>query len=302
MNYPPIQALRALDCFVKTGSINRTAEELNLTRSAVSYQLRQLEERLKFRLFERENNLLTVTPQGLAYALAVRRALDTLSTAAVRNASLGLRGTLNVSCTPGFGGGWLSSCIARFLDQQPDIRVNIKTPKSLSEVSDKEVDLFISYGDGRWEDMEVVLLMEVRVTPVCSPILLNRHSLLQPSDLRKVHLLDVNDQQHDWEHWLSIAGEGSLLAYARLKFSDWHLSYSAALYAQGIALGDVFTCRAALEGGLLVQPFELAVKSQSAYYLVVPPAKAELPAVIAFSNWLQSELVRNNLTSANIIT
>ncbi|QRM32174.1 LysR substrate-binding domain-containing protein [Microvirga sp. VF16] len=294
VNYPPMQALRALDSFAKTGSIYKTAEELNLTRSAVSYQLRQIEERLKFRLFDRENNMLVLTPQGLAYALDVRKALDTLSVAAIRNSSLSLRGTLNISCTPGFGGGWLSGCIAGFLDQQRDIQINVRTPKTLADVSDPETDLFISYGDGRWENMEVIMLMEVWVTPVCSPILLNKFSLAQPADLRKVHLLDVNDRQHDWEHWLTAAGEGSLLAYARVKFSDWHFAYSAALYAQGVALGDIFTCSAALEQGLLVQPFELTVKSQSSYYLVIPKANTESPAVVAFVNWLQNELTRNN--------
>ncbi|MCA1371834.1 LysR family transcriptional regulator [Bradyrhizobium sp. BRP14] len=294
LNYPPIQSLRALDCFLRTGSIHKTAEELNLTRSAVSYQLRQLEERLRFKLFDREKNMLVLTPQGRAYTLDVRKALDTLLTAATRNDSLGLRGSLKVSCTPGFGGGWLSGCIASFLDQQPDIQVNIKAPRTLADVSDPETDLFISYGDGQWEHMDVMLLMEVRVAPVCSPILLNKFSLSQPADLRKIHLLDVDDHQQDWERWLTAAEEGSLLAYARVKFSDWHFAYSAALYAQGVALGDAFTCRAALEQGLLVQPFDLTVQSQSAYYLVVPSSKKENPAVVAFIEWLRNELSRNS--------
>jgi LysR family transcriptional regulator, glycine cleavage system transcriptional activator len=171
---PSTQALRALECFARHGSVWQAAEEMNLTRSAVSHQLRLLEAILGFRLLNRVGTRVELTPQGMAYATEVRRALATISGAAIRNAARGVTGRLIVSCPPGIASSWLCPRIGDFARTFPDVMLSIVTPRRLNDVSNPDVDLFITFGLDDSPGMEAELLIAVDFVPVCSPILLNR--------------------------------------------------------------------------------------------------------------------------------
>ena len=125
---PSTQALRALDSFTRHGSVWKAADELNLTRSAVSHQLRLLERDLGFQLLNRIGTRIELTEQGLGYALDVRKALNTIAGSAVRHANRGVSGSINVCCTPGFASSWLCSHVSSFRESHPDVRLSISTP------------------------------------------------------------------------------------------------------------------------------------------------------------------------------
>ena len=174
MRVPSTQALRALEAFARYGSVWRAAEELHLTRSAVSHQLRFLEQDLGFDLLKRAGKGVSLTPQGQRYAADVRKALTLLGDAAVQYGDKGIRGSLTVSCTPGFASLWLCTHVAEFKQLYPDVALRIVTPLRLDDVTNPEVDAFIAYGNGAWPKCAVELLSEVEFTPLCSPVLLNR--------------------------------------------------------------------------------------------------------------------------------
>jgi LysR family glycine cleavage system transcriptional activator len=289
---PSTQALRALDSFARHGSVWKAADELHLTRSAVSHQLRLLERDLGFQLLNRIGTRIELTEQGLGYALDIRKALNTIAGSAVRHANRGVSGTVNVCCTPGFASSWLCAHISNFREAHPDVRLSISTPMRLDDVSNPDVDVFISFGTGYWPDMKVELLVEVEFTPLCSPVLINKTVMLSASDIRKTCLLHLVDKE-DWQSWLELAGVDPSFAQTGITFSDMNLVYSAAMSAQGIAMGDEFICRTAMESGQLVRPFDLNIKSKRSYYLVVSEAKADNPTVIAFCEWLKSEVMKN---------
>ncbi|MBL0372195.1 LysR family transcriptional regulator [Rhizobium sp. KVB221] len=294
---PSTQSLRALDSFARHGSVWKAADELHLTRSAVSHQLRLLERDLGFQLLNRVGTKVELTEQGLGYALDIRRALNTISGSAVRHSNRGLTGTVNVCCSPGFASSWLCARIASFQEAHPDVRLMIQTPHRLDDVSNPDVDVFIAFGTGYWPDMQVELLVEVEFTPLCSPVLLNKTvSLADPSDLRKTCLLHLVDND-DWESWLTIAGVDPSLAQTGIVFSDMNLVYSAAMSAQGVAMGDEFICRNAMANGYLVRPFDINIKSKRSYYLVVSEAKADSKAIMAFSDWIKEEVLKNDAGS-----
>ena len=299
---PSTQALRALECFARHGSVWQAAEELNLTRSAVSHQLRLLESTLDFRLLNRIGTRVELTPQGAAYAAEVRRALAMISGAATRNAARGVTGTLIVSCPPGIASSWLCPRIGGFTRAFPDVALSIVTPRRLDDVSNPDVDLFITFGFSEQAGMDVELLVEVDFVPVCSPILLNRiGGLEEPSDLLRVELLHLHDFE-DWEAWFRLAGLPRPSARRGISFSDMNLVYAAALSAQGVAMGDVFICQQAMAAGQLVRPFDIAVRSAQSYFIVMPQDKSGNPASAAFRDWLRVELIENRTEPERQIT
>jgi LysR family glycine cleavage system transcriptional activator len=292
MRVPSTQALRALDAFARHGSVWRAAEELRLTRSAVSHQLRYLEQDLGFDLLKRAGKGVLLTPQGQRYAADVRRALTLLGDAAVQYGDKGIRGSLTVSCTPGFASLWLCNHVGEFKQLYPDVTLRIVTPPRLDDVGNPEVDAFIAYGNGAWPKCEVELLSEVEFTPLCSPVLLNRvGGLNEPVDVFRTLLLHLDDED-DWTRWLAAAGVAPSNLRQSVIFSDMNLVLAAATAGQGIAMGDELTCRQALDTGRLVRPFDLAIRSSQAYYLVIGPHRVANPAALAFSDWLKSKLMQ----------
>ncbi|WP_137157615.1 LysR substrate-binding domain-containing protein [Rhizobium sp. FKL33] len=291
---PSTQALRALESFARHGSVWKAADELNLTRSAVSHQLRLLERDLGFQLLNRIGTKVELTEQGLGYALDVRKALTTIAGSAVRHANRGVTGSVKVSCPPGFASSWLCAQVGGFTEIHPDVRLSITTPGRLDDVSNPDVDVFIAFGHGHWPEMQVELLAEVEFTPLCSPVLLNRGAALSGlADIGKLTLLHLVDHE-DWEFLLTQAGLDRSLAQSGIVFSDMNLVYAAAMAGQGVAMGDEFICRSAMDLGHLVRPFDINIQSSRAYYLVVSEAKADNQSVAAFSSWLKSEVMKND--------
>lgn len=291
---PSTQALRALESFLRHGSVWKAAEELYLTRSAVSHQLRLLERDLGFALFDRVGTRIVLTSRGRAYAKDVRSALSLISGSAIRNAGNALTGQLTVSCTPGFAASWLSTKITRFRAICPEVNLSIVTPSRLDDVSNPDADLFVVFSDGDIKGVEVELLKEVEFSPLISPVLLNRiGGLSEPADVQRCDLLHLVDRD-DWQVWLRLADLPEDISKSGIVFSDMNLVYAAAMNAQGIAIGDEFICHEAMASGRLVRPFEQGVKSQKSYYLAIPPASENIASVAAFRLWLLDELTDTN--------
>ncbi len=290
MRIPSTQALRALDSFARHGSVWRAADELNLTRSAVSHQLRLLERDLGFDLLERVGKRVALTPRGRHYANDVRKALTVLGDATGRHAGKGVGGTFTVSCTPGFASLWLCTHIGDFQRTYPDVSLRIVTPRRLDEVSNPEVDLFIAFGDGNWPNRAVELLCEVEFAPLCSPALVNRMGgLSRPADLLRATLLHLGDTE-DWSRWLAMHKIENPNPDAGIIFSDMNLVMSAAIAGQGIALGDELTGRRALIDGRLARPFDRSIKSPRSYFLVHEHTKTGHPVLGAFATWISTQL------------
>lgn len=287
---PSTQALRALEAFARHGTVWQAAEEMCLTRSAVSHQLRLLERDLGFALTARSGTRIELTPQGTAFAEDVRRALATISGSARRQAGRGLTGSLTVSCTPGFASAWLSPKIGRFARAAPDVDLSVVTPLRLDDVANPDVDVFVSFGYEPRAGLRSELLREVEFTPLCSPTLMNAYGgLSSPEDLLRAPLLHITDYE-DWVRWFTVAGLPVVAARRGIRFTDMNLVYAAAYASQGIAMGDEFICKDALASGLLVRPFDGAISSPASYQLVLREEKADDPAVAAFCAWLRAEV------------
>ena len=291
---PSTQALRALECFARHGTVWAAAEELNLTRSAVSHQLRLLERDLGFALFNRVGTRIELTQRGRAYAGDVRAALGAIAGSAARNAGHGLSGALTISCTPGFAAFWLAPRIGAFRAICPDVDISIVTPRRLDDVSNPEADLFIAFGDGAMQGVEVALLQRVEFAPLISPILANRLGGLETAqDVLRADLLHLGDGT-DWRRWLKAAGLPTAAADKGPVFSDMNLVYAATIAGQGVSMGDVIIGNAAMEAGQLIRLGDVRIPSPDAYYLCTPPQKIGMAPALAFRDWIAEALPRRN--------
>ncbi|MDS9469307.1 LysR substrate-binding domain-containing protein [Paracoccus sp. MBLB3053] len=285
---PSIQALRALESVARLGTIWQAAEELNLTRSAISHQLRLLERELDFQLMLRVGNRIELSSRAQEYAEDVRRALALISTSSHRHAHGGVGGPLAISCPSGFSSSWMCRHLSEFVEQYPDVIVSLVTPIRLDSTNNPEIDTFITFGhDGR-SDMVVEPLQPVEFTPLCSPEYLERmggfpdsHSLLGAT------LLHIGDFV-DWEAWMRKEGLPAERAHRGICFSSMNVVHTAVLAGQGIAIGDVIAWREDVEAGRLARPFEAALHSDTGYYLCTPVDKLANPVVIAFHRWLKN--------------
>jgi LysR family glycine cleavage system transcriptional activator len=290
LRIPSTQALRALDAFARHGSVWRAADELHLTRSAVSHQLRLLERDLGFELLKKIGKGVALTPRGQHYASDVRKALTVLGDAGSRHAGTGVGGSFAVSCTPGFASLFLCIHIGEFQQRYPEVALKVLTPQRLDDVSNPEADAFIAFGVGNWPNRSVELLCDVSFTPLCSPSLLNRvGGFSKPADVLRANLLHLGDTE-DWARWLALSKVENPEPEKGIFFSDMNLIFSAAIAGQGIAMGDELTGSGALSEGRLVRPFDIAIKSPRSYFLVTEHTKETHPVLGPFRNWLRAKL------------
>ena len=289
---PPLHALQALDAFARLGTVWEAAEDLGITRSAVSHRLAMLESTLGFELARRSGKGIALTARGKRYAEDVRKSLALLSEAQEDGTARSVEGALCISSTPGFASMWLCNHIASFHEQYPNLSVRVVTGGELDEAGDRDVDLFIVFGDGNWPRHTVQHLYDVEFLPMCSPALQNMHGGLdQPADVLRHPLLHLR-QADEWRQWLAASGTDLPAARGGVTFSDLMLVQTAAIAGQGIMMGDEITCAGALAAGQLVAPFSTKVKARGAYYLLRSRQRRLNPAMQAFVRWLNALFMR----------
>jgi len=291
-----MHALTALEAAARLGSIWQAADELGVTRSAVSHRLAQLEEILGFALVRRSGKGITLTERGQRYVQEVRRSLDLLAGAQQETVGSPVGGALRVSSTPGFASMWLCNHIASLCAEHPELRIDIVTGANLADVDAKDVDVFIAFGHGHWPGHIVRHLYDVDFQPMCSPALLSRFAgLNKPADVLQFQLLHLRERE-DWAQWLNLSGVALPGDAAGITCSDMMLVQRAAIAGQGIMMGDEITCAAALASGQLVSPFNVRLRSPNGYYLLRSRRQRVTPAALAFTRWLD-DLISRTLTA-----
>ena len=285
---PPMHALKALDAFSRLGTVWAAAEELGVTRSAVSHRLAMLQELLGFQVLTRSGKGIALTPRAARYAQDVQKSLALLANAGEDSTNTEIDGVLRVSSTAGFASMWLCNHIASFHADYPHLRVEITSHAVLDDVSARDVDVCIAFGDGNWPKHSLKHLYDVEFLPLCSPMLLNvQGGLNMPADVLRFPLLHLR-RWDDWSRWLALNAVEFPERSAGTTFSDLMLVQSAAVAGQGIMMGDEITCAGALAAGQLVAPFTAKLKSSGGYYLVNDRRRKPTPAMTAFTRWLEA--------------
>ena len=282
---PSLNALRAFEAAARSASFTVAARELHVTQSAVSHQVRALEDELGAALFLRRPRALRLTAQGEALARAAREAFARIAEAAREVAA---RPRLSVSVLPSFAARWLLPRLGRFRRAHPKVDLRIHASQELADFVRDGVDVAIRYGRGRWPGLHSEKLLDEEVFPVCTPRLARK--LLRPADLARFELLhdEVRYSHGGWESWLR-AARTRIDVSRGTSFTDAHLMLAAAASGQGIALARSVLVASDLRTRRLVRPFDLAVTSRYSYFLVWPEGADARPEVRAFRDFMRAE-------------
>lgn len=292
---PPLNPLRAFEVAARHSSFTRAADELFVTPSAVSHQVKTLEEYLGIPLFLREAKTLTLTAAGRAYLPGVQQAFHLLADA-TRQLSAELAPVLRVDIPPTFAAKWLIPRLDRFVKAHPEIDIRVSTNSGPPDFARDDYDMAIRFGRGHYPELHAELCLAVKVFPVCSPALMEGpHPLREPSDLRHHPLLHdastyADASNPDWAAWLRHAGVEDIDASRGLSFTPSHLVINAAIDGLGIALAKDSWVEQDLAQGRLIRPFDISLPVESAYYMLFPSHRAKDVRIATFADWLRSEV------------
>lgn len=293
---PSLDLLKGFEAAARLLSFTQAGDELHLTQSAVSRQIKELEAQLGVALFERRHRALALTEAGRTLFPAAAQVLAAMRAATDRLRALSARRAIAVTTTNSFAALWLIPRLARFTQSHPAVDVRIAADTRVQDLEREGLDIAIRHGPASLAGPHAVRLFGERVFPVCSPKLLGdpKRPLRVPTDLRHHTLLQYDDPdgRHPWLHWktwLEVERLTDLRPAATLLFSGYEQIIPAAIAGNGVALGRSPLVREALASRELVAPFKRSADPARAYFAIIAPNAAARPEVADFLAWLRSE-------------
>lgn len=286
MSRLPLHALAGFAAAARTRNLTRAAEGMHLTVSALSHQLRALEQRLGRRLVERGPRGIALTPDGERLYERVAPHLAAIEDA-VRPYAAPRGDVLTLSVLPSMASAWLVPRLPRFMAAHPQVELNLQSSLALVDFDrDRSVDAALRFGPGGWPGVEAVHLFDDWLTPSASPALLRGRPKPTLANLGELPLL--GDPGRRWRDWFASFG-GRAPSRFVAAFDDSETLHRAAAEGLGVALGRMTLARPYVDAGRLKYLFPQRLKSDYAHYLVFPPRNAQHPALRAFRDWVQAE-------------
>ena len=288
---PPPNWLVTFEAAARCLSFTKAASELNVTRVAVSQQIKSLENYLGTPLFQRLHRAIKLTSAGEQYQRAVTSGLQTIL-AATGEVQKSVGGTsVTVTTSTGFSTFWLLPRIGEFRRLHPDIDVQFLVADNYLNLSVSNVDVAVRYGNGEWPNVEAKFLLQEEIYPVCSPDYLQGRGRPQSADdllvERLLHLEGRYDPETRWRTWFAEQGVDAKIPPHGLRLNTYTNLVQAALDGQGIALIGPPLMQKYLENGALVRPFETSPLKRHAFYLALPKDREPTPVTGAFCKWIE---------------
>ena len=295
---PPLDLLRSFEAVARHRSFTLAADELCLTQSAVSRQIKALEEALGLQLFQRLHRAIDLTVEGQRLFESVTRGLDDFSACLTALGASTKAPQITVSASVAFAWYWLMPRLERFGALQPDVDLRVLATDQPVLPGAGEVDVAVLFGSGQWDGLEARLLFGERVYPVCSPAYLRAHPALhRPEDLLDQTLLHLEYGKSsfggvDWRSWLLRQGVNGQPVRRGLRFNSYPMVLQAAEAGHGVALGWSYVTDPLLAEGRLVCPVDRTLETQDGYYLCTSRNAVLTPGISAFLGWINAEASR----------
>jgi DNA-binding transcriptional LysR family regulator len=291
---PALDLLVGFESAARHLSFTKAGEELYLTQSAVSRQIKELEDQLGVVLFERRHRALALTAAGQQFYAAAAQALATMRSVTDRLRAQNGRKPLSVTTTHSFAALWLIPRLARFTKAHPGIDVRITAETRVQNLERDGLDVAVRHGPASLAGPNAMRLFGEKVFPVCSPKLLKKNPLQKPADLRNHVLLQYDDPdgRHPWLHWkswLEVERIADLKPAGTLSFSGYEQIIPAAVAGHGVALGRTPLVKDLIAGKELVAPFKSSADPARAYFAIVSKNAQGRREVGAFVDWLKAE-------------
>jgi len=287
---PSTMALQCFEAAARNQSFSQAARLLNLTQGAISRQISMLEEFVEQPLFERVRQRVVLTPAGSLYLDEILPLLENLEAVTLKMRSFeSLSGGLNVGCYPTLGTRWLLPYLLRFANKTPQITSNTITYLDNAHFDPNVVDIGIVQGDPPWNGCREDWLMAEQLVAVASPALIEK-PLQDPSDLLDFRSLNHVTRPLSWKIWF----ESQQFAFSEfpggLHFPQYEMVIEATTAGYGISILPLNLIEKELASGSLVLAHPHCAKTDSAYYLLTPLNKVNIPKINLFRDWLLNQL------------
>ncbi|HTA63960.1 MAG TPA: LysR substrate-binding domain-containing protein [Xanthomonadaceae bacterium] len=289
MSRPPLHALQGFVAAARSGNLSRTAESLHLTVSALSHQIRGLEERVGTPLFVRKARGVALTADGEQLFQRIAPHLAAIEDA-LRPYRTRRDDMLTITLMPSFATSWLLPRLPRFVAAHPQIEINMQSGVGLVDFErDRSVDAGLRYGPGRWPGLTAVHLFDDWVAPVASPALIARLGQPTLKTLAEFPLLGAPGGR--WSQWFEHFGGRTPRRFVAT-FDDSETLHRAAAEGLGIGLGRMSLLQPTIDAGRLLRLFDEQLPAEFAHYLVYPPRSSGHAGLAAFSAWVVDEAQR----------
>jgi LysR family glycine cleavage system transcriptional activator len=300
---PPPNFLITFEAAGRQLSFTKAASELNVSRVAVSQQIKALENFLGVPLFQRLQRAVRLTKAGDRYHVAISEALERALRATVEISRRSDTNIVNVGATPGFMTYWLSPRLGEFRTTHPDIELRfIVSDGNLG--FDDNIDVAIRYGSPPFDDAEATFLVRQAISPTCASTFLPSGTTLAPADLLRhplIHLEGPYDEQTRWSKWFRALGIDMAKARAGITVNSYTNLVQAALDGQGFALIGPPLIEKFLSTGALIQPVDAPPLVRHAFHLLLPSGAMPSASSQVFSNWVKSSFAKKDTSVASAI-
>jgi LysR family transcriptional regulator, glycine cleavage system transcriptional activator len=283
----PLGLLQQFVLVARLGNLSRAAAQANLTVSALSHQMKQLEDRLERRLFERGPRGVTLTVEGCSLLEAVGEHFDSIDHALATYRTRH-HDALTLSASPGIMSSWLVPRLPRLVAAHPELELSLQSGSSLVNFAREPVDVALRYGRGEWPGLHCERLFGEWIAPVAAPELIARMAGADPRDLSRWPLLGEPTPSTRWNDWFGRTGGTPPTRYVA-QFDSLDALRHAALEGLGVALGRMVTSKSLIDAGRLEVLGENYLAVKEAYWLVYPPRSQEHRGLQLFREWLLAE-------------
>jgi LysR family glycine cleavage system transcriptional activator len=289
---PPTQFLKGFEAAARLESFSRAAEEVGLTQSAISHQMRLLEGQIGQPLFLRVGREVRLTDAGRDYHRTVRRCLDMMEEGYRRLEPYRKPGSVVIYAPQDFSRRWLLPRLPELKAAAPACDPWLDTSGATVDFETMEVDIALIYAPEPPPNCESLLIARDRLSPVAEPAL--AATLRQPADLLEAPLIH-EEGPIGWADWLAHAGIEAGKVWKGTNFSDSDIALAAAELGQGVALASLFLAGDALVAGTLIRPFAATVDSGRAWYALSSPERLKDVDVRDVWSWLGQKAMEREL-------
>jgi len=286
---PPLRAIEAFVLVAETSSFSKAAQELNITKSAISRRIQSLEDDLGVKLFRRSNKALALTNDGASYFKITGPAFDALRTAGAQVSTRRRRNSLRVALPQSFASSWLIPRMGGFYEKYPDIDLQLDSQGYFNMLESEEVDVLLKVAKEPPASFHAEKFMSIIQFPVCSPELLGQREA-QLDDIASQTLLHLASMPTAWAEWLQLLERPDLLNGRSLNFDTMSLAIDAAANGLGFAMGAEVVCQRDLKRGRLIAPFPQRMEGLRALYFVCRKRDVSSRMVRRFRTWLFDEI------------
>ncbi|WP_339672224.1 transcriptional regulator GcvA [Dasania marina] len=288
---PPLNSLRAFEVAARHLSFREAADELSVSHSAISHQVKLLETQLCTELFHRGVRSVELTEAGALYYPILRDALDRIADGTERVRRNVRSAVLTVQVYVTFANGWLIPRLSDFQEKHPDIQVNINTSHIDADFERSDADVCVLMGYKTQEDVHYEYLFTSDIFPVCSPrILEGGIKLKNPKDLLHHKLLSISHAEKDWPNWFAAAGVEQESPVVGGRFDSYSLALTGAIDGAGVALALSPFGLSDIRSGKLVKPFDVHAEAFGDWYLSYRSNRRASEKVKVFQKWLLDKI------------